>query len=349
MPTPLISYPLDGTYQGRGMLSTLTASGTGAVRFGRGMSYIEEGTTNLVANPMGPSGTSGYISSPMCTLSAGHAVPNPPGVLGWPGVTTCFRSLINATSTPTGTNAVAGCSSTLPVAGTYSFSLWVYVPSTWTGGSLRVYPSSFTGSSGSITANIDMSKRDQWQYIVSGGTFVIGDLIGDFRIGPVLASGDWIIGEHIYFTAVQVEQKSYATPFVPRSIGASLAPGNAWTGTPHASTSTRTAGELVLPCDRQPAAIALRYSEDGLANRTLYTESLGQVIGSYGSVSWSGGALRITTGRLLWVDRVFAYDTPLNPKEQARIRSSVEIGRAGWDTLERNRSVYLTLMWWLYQ
>lgn len=46
----------------------------------------------------------------------------------------------------------------------------------------------------------------------------------------------------IYIDAAQLEQKSYATTYADGSLG----PGYAWTGTVHASTSTRTAGVKVL-------------------------------------------------------------------------------------------------------
>ena len=53
-----------------------------------------------------------------------------------------------------------------------------------------------------------------------------------------------------YFDGVQVEQKAYPTPFCYGDMG----PGHAWTGTPHASTSTRT-------------ATILRYASAGLSGR----------------------------------------------------------------------------------
>lgn len=46
----------------------------------------------------------------------------------------------------------------------------------------------------------------------------------------------------LYIDAVQLEQKDHATTYCDGSIG----PGYAWTGTAHASTSTRTAGTKVL-------------------------------------------------------------------------------------------------------
>ncbi len=55
----------------------------------------------------------------------------------------------------------------------------------------------------------------------------------DFRVAGI----DW------YFCACQCEAKAYATPYCDGSLGS----GHSWSGTPHASTSSRTAASLSYP------------------------------------------------------------------------------------------------------
>jgi hypothetical protein len=339
MTTPLISYPLDGTYQGRGILDTLTASRAGAVRFEQGRSYIEEGTVNACINPI-PSATTGWTASGVSTIGA---------VAGWISITRTNNTGIGLITTPSTAACPAASAGqvwtisarlrrNVNTANIIQIRVRWYAGASGTGTLLR------TDTSPALTIPLDSVGSVQTLLCAAAPATTVS-----FDVTFVATTGTLTSGDSYSATEIQFEQKDHATPSTPALDGGGvLQPGNAWNGTAFASASTRTAGELVLPCDRQPAAVALRYSEDGVTYRTLYTESLGQVIGTYGSLAWSNGALRITTTRLLWVDRVFAYDTVLNPREQNHLRSSIEIGRAHWDTLEPNRTVYLTPMWWLY-
>jgi len=68
----------------------------------------------------------------------------------------------------------------------------------------------------------------------SGSTTLI-----EIRVG---AQSEFEVGDKIYIDAVQVEEKPYVTPYCDGSLG----PGHEWSGTPHASTSTRETATLIF-------------------------------------------------------------------------------------------------------
>lgn len=71
---------------------------------------------------------------------------------------------------------------TVPGAGAYVFSLWVWVPSSWNGGTFNVEVVSYTGATVTIIKSADLTKRDQWQRIWTKADIVGGDLTGDIRL-----------------------------------------------------------------------------------------------------------------------------------------------------------------------
>lgn len=322
MPTPLISFPLDRTLQGRGWIDTSTATNTGAVRFEKGMAYIEGGTVNLETNPSAEVNTADWVAS------AGSLVRST-------DVAHTGTASFCVTGTGTGITGVNKAALTIP--STYhALSFWAYHEH----GADRLACVRYGGVNGPLFT----VPTNTWTQVsrVLIGTGSPTDTVMSFTNAPS--------GQPVYIDTVQREESVFVSPYCPaRDSTGLLQPGNVWNGVAESSASTRTAGDLALPCPQQPSSIALRYSEDGVTFRTIYSEALGQVIGSYGSITWSGGSLHIATSRRLWIDRVFAYDVPLNPKEQNHLRSSIEVGRADRDTLEPNQSVYLTSMWWLYR
>ena len=69
-------------------------------------------------------------------------------------------------------------------------------------------------------------------------------IISAVRVAAATASNNvgWYLGagRTLYVDAIQVEQKAYATPYCDGSLGT----GHTWSGTAHASTSARTAGQV---------------------------------------------------------------------------------------------------------
>lgn len=117
----------------------------------------------------------------------------------------------------------------------------------------------------------------------------------------------------IRLDAVQFEQKAYATPYIDGSM-----PDGTWTGTAHASSSTRASASLTAPT-ASPAAIAIRYRDMNGTTATEYIEALGG-FGTYGHIAYSGGNLTITpTSRATNVVSVLAFDTSLTDAERNRL------------------------------
>ena len=91
-------------------------------------------------------------------------------------------------------------------------------------------------------------------------------------------------GATLYYDAVQLEAKAYATPYCDGSLG----DGHVWTGTAHASTSTRAASSLSYPTtgNINNAAWSIStwiYRDDWLTYGTGYT------LFGVGSIGLNGG------------------------------------------------------------
>lgn len=119
-----------------------------------------------------------------------------------------------------------------------------------------------------------------------------------------------------YQTALQIEfGKAHATTPCPEYSGthASVLPGYAWSGTVNASTSTRTAAKVEIPCD-EPASVAFRYRETETGAMAFgYTSALtGNNVGTYGKISHDGTNLVIESDRLLVIGPVFAFSDTLS-------------------------------------
>jgi len=201
-------------------------------RFGKA-AQLAAGTTNLVANPsfeadaIGATTFTGWNlwgSPPTREIAAG-------GLYG----EKCLRLITN------GTNQGVLMGQTVTSGTTYTISFYVYVitgrptiymtgtgvstfdaelPSGWTGNNLwNRYSYTFTATANG-TCNIYLGR-----------------------------SGGGVNGEYL-FDAVQFEQQVHASPYCDGSLGS----GHAWTGTEHASTSTRASSSLAYSKLVNPAA-----------------------------------------------------------------------------------------------
>jgi hypothetical protein len=73
---------------------------------------------------------------------------------------------------------------TVPAAGRYAFSVYVYVPAAWNGGTLSVNAENYAGSS-EVTAmrhDANLGLRDQWQRIYRVYDIAGGDLAGNLVV-----------------------------------------------------------------------------------------------------------------------------------------------------------------------
>lgn len=83
----------------------------------------------------------------------------------------------------------------------------------------------------------------------------------------------------VWWDAVQMERKSYATTYADGSLG----PGYEWTGAPHASASTRTTGLKVLSAGRLGELAGLGRAQTFTEDQTIETGKH-QAFGDWGAV-----------------------------------------------------------------
>ena len=99
-------------------------------------------------------------------------------------------------------------------AAEHTFSAYVYIPSSWDGGTIVFDDSGTYGSAtGTQTVNADMSLTDQWQRVSFDITFDAGDLVGNFH---VTASTAPTAGEAIYVDGLQLELAAATTDYHAR-------------------------------------------------------------------------------------------------------------------------------------
>jgi len=185
-------------------------------KFGKAV-QIAEGTTNLVTNPSFEVDTAGWTGLPG-------------------GILTRVTEHAKYGSACLELEAVAlygGARTTFPVSNgvTYTASMWLRSDEAGAKCDVQVY----TGSGGIARLN-NIPLTTEWQRVSL--TFTATSTwtyeVRTFTATGALEPQTWQVD------GVQVEAKSYPTPYCDGSLG----PGHAWTGTPHASASTRVAAHL---------------------------------------------------------------------------------------------------------
>lgn len=248
-----------------GMLGTPHASPS----VSRAQFWIEEATTNLIINPSFGTNTTSWGTYSDRTITRDTTMP-------YTGSASCKVTsalLINA-------DAFAMKYSpgiTAAGAGSYTYSAWVFVPTTWTGGSICLDVRDFVGGTGAgLKAYANMSTKGVWQRVTNTFTVVGGDLTGNLYVG---VDTQWKASEFFYITNIQLEAKAYATSFTDGSIGT----GYTWAGTAHASESTRAVASISLAntgrIDIAEGSLAARH-------RILYSTAVNSqyvlAVGQYG-------------------------------------------------------------------
>lgn len=188
---------------------------------------VPEGVTNLCVNPSFELGTTGWTTGGTNTL----VVSNAQSKFGAYAAKWTFDS---GAAIPD--HLIASYAITLPLPNTvYKISSWVYVPSasTWPALHIAHLFQNFAGSSSVINLNWTASDSvDVWGYIESTLT-VAADITGNICIyTPQTPPGDYVF----YIDANLFEQSSEASAYIDGDQ-----PGCSWSGTPHASTSNRSA------------------------------------------------------------------------------------------------------------
>lgn len=237
---------------------------------GNGLVQVAEATTNLVTNPSLETNDTTYAVSGANTKERTTAQAK----FGAYSLKCIYQD----------TAQFIACSVTV-AAGANTFSAWAYIPSSFDGTQIEFDVEGFVGiSPADERVDLDMSKRDQWQYCVLPNQIInVGDVIGTIRFR--VKTGTPSAGAFIYVDGFQAEAKEYPTPTAIGDMGA----GHAWTGAVHASTSTRAAHTLrydipncsmkgtlafkIIPIyeeDEQPGWKHIINLSDGTANNRIF-------------------------------------------------------------------------------
>jgi hypothetical protein len=222
----------DGDWHVRDLLrpDDFEADLTGGWQIGEdGGLQLYEATTNLVTNPSGEIGTTGWASFGNNTVERSSDRAK-------------FGNHSLKCSYVDNANAVAYYGITLTAAA-HTASVWIWVPSSYSGTDIELWMSNFSDIGGpgvnQVTANVDMGIRDEWQRVTVTGTPAAGDLSGQIYIRD---NGGMSSGDYVYIDGILCEAKAYATAYCDGSLG----PGHSWSGDPHESTSSRTGAECNL-------------------------------------------------------------------------------------------------------
>lgn len=102
----------------------------------------------------------------------------------------------------------------------HAASRWLYIPTNYDGQGVRVQFANFAGAAGTLTADANMSLRDQWQRVeVPNVTPAGGDLAGNVQV--INTGTAPTAGRFIYIDGCQTEAGRISTPFTltSRAVG----------------------------------------------------------------------------------------------------------------------------------
>ena len=120
----------------------------------------------------------------------------------------------------------------------------IWIPSVWTpphGRGLKIVIFDYNGSTYEEIGSPQCQTAGEWVFLT-----VTKQIRADAtQVFVRLYLGDDDPTKYCYWDAIQFEYKQYPTPYCDGSLG----DGHSWSGTPHASTSSRTATELEYNAD----------------------------------------------------------------------------------------------------
>ena len=205
---------------GLSWVETLTRSGAVPQVPGAGGilgTRIEEGTTNLASsNPEFATNTTGWGAAGTNTIVRTTALLAP---LPYADFGTATTPTTGAVCTYQDNAFLATFNITLTAAA-HSSSIYIYIPSTYDGTQLVWSFGGFTGATGTVSVNADMTKTDQWQRVkVPNVTIAAGDLAGTMALSE---AGTPTAGKSVTVTAMQIEAKTYVTSYAASTRTTSL-------------------------------------------------------------------------------------------------------------------------------
>lgn len=172
--------------------------------------------TNLITNGGFETNATGWVDGGNTTLARSTEQAHSGAASG--------KSVMDATNA--GENACGAITVTAAAAGAHVWSAWLYIPTAWSGGTVSLDTSGWTGISPAdgTNFNANMVLRDQWQRVEALVTVAGGDLSGQVR---VVATGI-VSGEFIYIDDAQFEAGEVATPYVHTDGVAGARPSLKW-------------------------------------------------------------------------------------------------------------------------
>lgn len=172
---------------------------------------IWKGTTNLITNGGLESNTTGWVAGATWTIARSTE-----------------QAKFGLSSLKCTFSTAGGDITEFPItltAAKHAASLWLYIPTSWDGGQIALKVVGFTGATGTLEVNANMSLRDQWQRVpLSSFTPDAGDLTGTLLV--VYSTTDPTAGRFIYVDGAQIEAREVATPYV-ETDGGTASRGNA--------------------------------------------------------------------------------------------------------------------------
>jgi hypothetical protein len=191
---------------------------------------IAEATTNLCTNPSLETNTTGWVvwSGGTLARSSDYARYG------------LFSLKVTTSATPGASGAYFG-NMAKSAGQTYTASCWVYRTESIATLDFRLMENTTT-----IGSAVTLPQARGWHFVSVTGTTATGAT--DLRALVRRASGSTVFD--FYVDALQVELKAYPTPYCDGSLGGYSAggvangTGHSWSGTAHASTSSRLAGNL---------------------------------------------------------------------------------------------------------
>ncbi|MCB1512205.1 MAG: hypothetical protein KDJ36_14990 [Hyphomicrobiaceae bacterium] len=339
-PRPALHLPLNGSLAGTAANVAYTATGNGALRYrsadlgGRQCALVEVGGTNIAPNPFAALNTTGWPGTNWTLASS--ALPSAlPDDDSTSGVVTALKISREADiAGAVALNVLSGA--TLTVA-PYRLEFWCYLPVGVQFGpptGLKFGGVSDPGQfAGSTQTNAEYNAEDvgAWVRMVGLVTPAGGDLFGsiylrnfDTALYPVKA------GDSAYLTCVNFQQAAYESTLIPElDSGGSLLTGYAWSGTPHASSSTRALTTIDIAYAEPIEHIFCRYSEDW--GETWATAHLTEpdTFGDYAVVQYADDEFSIESSRALLIRDFAVYDTTLSGAQIAAVEAAIEAGTIG--------------------
>jgi hypothetical protein len=187
------------------------------------------------------------------------------GVNGVPAYAGGFRDKHQVTVASPADSNMGGFFYTVPGAGDWVVSTYIWVPNEWTGTPVNwVHDATFTGATVGTTVASDPALRGRWQRIWTQINIAAGDLAGAFILRTTGTTPTSTATGIIYTDALMISQGT-----VPPDYSDGDTEGHHWVGTPHASV-TATDGD---PADAAAYIIERHGSPYDLTVATLTAET----------------------------------------------------------------------------